>query len=159
MSAGSGAFGVKPGYNQSGGGYYIAFSSITSTSILQISTVGSGSGGAYSNPNVVAYAIQPSTGMSSLVTGAGVIAAGRVLRDMGKTVVSSGRAFRKFQAAVPTVTSTGGVSGNVPNTSTGAGDVGYLTFYLEVNSFGAATTGAGTSTGFGAPAPIARTFF
>ena len=65
------------------------------------------------------------------------------LRDMGRTLVSSGRVFRKVQLIVPNtqVTSTFGVEGN-QNTSP---NVDYLTGYIELGWEGAGT-----------PAPVAR---
>lgn len=65
------------------------------------------------------------------------------LRDMGKTLVSTGRVFRKVQLIVPNtqVTSTFGVEGNVNTTPT----VDYLTGYIELGWEGAGT-----------PAPVAR---
>jgi hypothetical protein len=148
MAANSGAFGAKPGYNQSGGGYYVAFSSIASSIILNVNAVGSGSGGAFTQATV--STLVPAGGLSSIVTPTGAIPAGRVLRDMGKTLTSSTRVFRKFQLAVPNTQSSGGVSGNVPPQTNYPGDVGYLTFYLEVSRDGASTA---------ANAPIARSFF
>jgi hypothetical protein len=65
------------------------------------------------------------------------------LRDMGKTLVSTGRVFRKVQLIVPNtqVTSTFGVEGNTNTTPT----VDYLTGYIELGWEGAGT-----------PAPVAR---
>ena len=64
------------------------------------------------------------------------------LRDMGKTLVSSGRVFRKVQLIVSNAPSTFGVEGN-QNTSP---NVDYLTGYIELGWEGAGT-----------PAPVART--
>jgi hypothetical protein len=65
------------------------------------------------------------------------------LRDMGKTLVSSGRVFRKIQLIVPNTqtTSTFGVEGNSPTTP----NTDYLTGYIELGWEGAGT-----------PAPVAR---
>ncbi len=65
------------------------------------------------------------------------------LRDMGKTLVSTGRVFRKVQLIVPNtqVTSTFGVQGDANTTPT----VDYLTGYIELGWEGAGT-----------PAPVAR---
>ena len=54
--------------------------------------------------------------------------AGAVLRDMGKSVVSSGRLFRRVQLLVSTV-STGGVNGA---TGTSYPETDYLTGYIEL---------------------------
>jgi hypothetical protein len=92
--------------------------------------------------------------MSSIV-GAGTTAAnastmvgtGKLLKDMGKTVVSAGRTFRKF---APVVSAAGTVStfGVVGAAAAGA-NAGYGSFYLEVGREGQ---------GPAAPAPIARYF-
>jgi hypothetical protein len=72
------------------------------------------------------------------------------LRDMGKTLVSSARVFRKVQLIVPGTLngaatgagiSTFGVAGNVSTTT----DEDYLTGYIELGWEGA-----------GSPAPVAR---
>jgi hypothetical protein len=70
--------------------------------------------------------------------------AGSVLRDMGKSVVSSGRLFRRVQLLVSTV-STGGVDGTAGN-SYPATD--FLTGYIELPS----AAGGG---GMALPAPVA----
>jgi hypothetical protein len=64
---------------------------------------------------------------TSTISAAG---AGGLLRDMGKTVVSAGRTFRKVQLMVSTI-STGGVNGQA-GTTTPSTD--YLTAYLELAS-------------------------
>ncbi len=144
MAANSGAFGAKPGYNQSGGGYYVTVGAVPLASTLGLVTAGSGSGGAYAGPTLSTLTLTST--FSTFCGSTTAIAVGKVLRDMGKTVTSSNRTFRKFQLAVNTA-STGGVNGNVPPQTNYAGDVGDLTFYLEVNR----ENGAGQ--------PIARTFY
>lgn len=64
------------------------------------------------------------------------------LRDMGKTVVSSGRAFRKVQLIAP-IPSTFGVAGQ---SEAQAPTSDYLTGYIELGWEGQ-----------GSPAPVART--
>jgi hypothetical protein len=133
MAVNSAAFPAKAGYNQSGGGYYY----IIDTGLwakLNVPNASSGSGGAYA---VSAFsAISASVGTPA--GGAGVstlFGAGRILRDMGKTVVSAGRAFRKVQGVVPAdvtaTVSTFGIAGAAAGTLTSA-DAGYLTYYVEV---------------------------
>jgi hypothetical protein len=79
-----------------------------------------------------------STVTSTLQAGASLI------RDMGKTIVSSGRTFRKVQLVVSTVAST---TFGVTGPATGANPVeDYLTGYIEVGF------GAPNST----PAPVAK---
>lgn len=75
--------------------------------------------------------------VSSLVSGAG---AGGVFRDHGKTVLSSGRVFRKVQLLVSTV-GTEGVGGS------------YLTGYIELPGTGGMSSGAG---GLSVFTPVAR---
>jgi hypothetical protein len=144
MAANSGAFGAKPGFNQSGGGYYVVVSTIAPAQLLQVVTAGSGSGGAYAQPVLSTNSWWTQTGYSSLSSV--YLAAGRLLRDMGKTITSSSRTFRKFQLVAPRSLSTGGVTGNVGTSA----DTGYLDFYVEVPTDGS-PTGNGVA--------IARTFF
>jgi hypothetical protein len=59
---------------------------------------------------------------------------GHLLKDMGRTIVSSGRTFRKIQAVVGMASDaspTYGVAGQPPN---------YTSFYLETGREGAAAT-------------------
>jgi hypothetical protein len=120
MATGSGAFGAKAGFNQSGGAYYLVVSSVRDQ-LLTLSP-GSGSGGATTAGSLAAFSYSATVNQSSLV------AANRVIRDMGKTVVSAGRSFRKFQAVVPQTLSSGGVTGDAASTT----NPGYLTAYLEI---------------------------
>ena len=156
MSAGANAFGAKAGFNQSGGAYFIVMSPLansdgtttTNNFVNTITTAASGSGGAFLAP-----AFAPT--LMSAVIGAGTTAAnaasfvqtGKLLEDMGKSVVSAGRVFRKF---APVVSATGTVSsfGNVGAAGT-ATNAGYGSFYLEVGREGQ---------GPAAPAPILRYF-
>jgi hypothetical protein len=74
-----------------------------------------------------------------------LVQTGALLKDMGRTVVSSGRTFRKFAPVVsgaPTASSLG-----VFGSTNAAPNAGYGSFYLEVGREGAGT-----------PAPIARYF-
>jgi hypothetical protein len=82
---------------------------------------------------------------------AGLVSAGKLLKDMGETVVSAGRTFRKFQVAATgaAFVDSRGVVGN-PAT---APNNGYGTFYLDVTR---EVTSASASTS--APAPILRYF-
>ena len=68
----------------------------------------------------------------SSINGAGA----GLLKDIGKTVVSAGRTFRKIQLVVRQVgtTSTGGVEGNALSTNPNAD---YLTGYIEFGFDGA----------------------
>jgi hypothetical protein len=86
--------------------------------------------------------------LGGTTNGATLVAANRLIKDMGKTVVSSGRTFRKF---APVMNNIAGVSsfGVVGGPAT-APNAGYGSFYLEVAREGLA--------GNSAPAPIARYF-
>ena len=75
--------------------------------------------------------------------------AGGVMRDMGRTVVSSGLTFRKIQLAVPgngtTVDPTGGVYGPADSTAANGTNLsGYYTGYIQLGLGG------------GVGAPVAR---
>ena len=130
MSAYSGAFGAPGGYNQSGGAYYITLSSIVGQ--VKAYSGGSGSGGSTTVGTFSAFTNYGAGNTSSL------IGANKVIKDMGKTVVSASRTFRKFQAVVAQSQSTSGVTGPTGT----APDAGYLTFYLELNKDGVAGDGA-----------------
>ena len=136
------------GFNQNGGGYYIVLTSLTGAQILNYAG-GSGSGGAYATGLVSTYSgiagqggpAIPSVGNFSTA----FFGQGRLIKDMGKTVVSSGRTFRKFQAVVVGAAAPGnssptfGVNGPVGTTTV----PGYMTAYLEIGREGAGATGAG----------------
>jgi hypothetical protein len=75
----------------------------------------------------------------------GTVGLNKVLKDMGRTVVSAGRTFRKF---APVVAGLGATSfGTVGAPASGA-NAGYGSFYLEVGREGVGAT----------PAPIVRYF-
>jgi len=125
MSAASGAFGARAGFNQSGGGYLMIVSSIN----LQLNTcvTGSGSGGA-TNPPVLAAVPQTGDTVFNQTQLAALFGTGRAVKDMGKSVVSAGRVFRKIQALGPAATR--GVTGGPASTSPAAA-AGYATYYIE----------------------------
>ena len=121
MATGSGAFGVNGGFNQSAGNYYLVISSVTEQ-ILTF-TPGTGSGGAVTQ------------GSFANMTGVGsAFAEGRLIRDMGKTVVSSSRVFRKFQAI--NNTASGALQLGIGGVAATTTDPGYLTGYLEMGREG-----------------------
>ncbi len=80
-------------------------------------------------------------GLSTIVN-----AAGAIFRDMGKTLTSSGRVFRKVQLLVSSAT-TEGVGGNA---ATVAIPVDYLTGFIELPGTGGMSSGSGSYT------PVAR---
>jgi hypothetical protein len=96
-------------------GYFVALSALPSTQ--QFMSSGSGGAGGSYLPGVM------TPGGNTASGNAGVIASGSVLKDMGKTVVSSTHTFRKVQLVVA-----GGpaFSTNVTAANTGA------PFYIEL---------------------------
>jgi hypothetical protein len=133
MATGSGAFSVNPGFNQSGGGYYITLSTIIPNMLTF--TPGTGSGGATTSGTFAPYTWGNAGSDASYST---FVGANRVIKDMGKSVVSAGRTFRKFQAVIPSSVGTLGVAGASSNGSATTG--GYLTFYLEIARDGTVAT-------------------
>lgn len=77
--------------------------------------------------------------LSTMLTAGGVI-----LKDMGRTVVSSLRTFRKIQLVLPASASTFGVGGR-SGTVAGASGEDYYTGYIELGF-----------EGNGTPAPVAK---
>ena len=134
FNSGSGAAAI--GFNQNSGGYYITTGALTG--FTRTIAEGSGSGGATTPVSVSNFTFGAAgTAPSTLLA-----ASGKLIRDLGRHVVSAGRAFRKFQAVE---NSDSGVSG----TDNGV-NAGYYTFYLEVPKGGVGPNGA---TSF---APIAK---
>jgi hypothetical protein len=82
---------MATGFNQTGGAYYTIITSLVGSNVLQYSG-SSGSGGAHLPGNFTATTFTASY--------SNVYEAGKLLKDMGKTVVSAGRTFRKFQPVV-----------------------------------------------------------
>lgn len=145
MATGSGAFGAKCGFNQSGGGLFIVLTGgITAAAGAAQgfeAAVASGSGGSFVQAMPVANAV--------------TVAAGQVLKDMGKTLnipTSTGRmrTFRKFQVV-------GNASGDAANfgvnpNGSATGAPGGRPFYLETMREGQEPSGDAT------PPLIARYF-
>ncbi len=183
MSSGTNAHPARAGFNQSGGAYFMIMQPLTVDSgggvsavtpalsyntanitshMSRLASAGSNSGGAFIGPTLVvanardAFGIDagsPTVGAASAGALADV-AAGKLLKDMGKTIVSAGRTFRKFAAVGtgnPRYSSSFGVVGGAGASPNG----GYATFYLEVGREG--NPGSGTANN-GVPAPIARYF-
>lgn len=119
-------------YPRSAGSYFYAADDV-SGSLLTYSG-GSGSGG---STTVGAFTVATvPQGSKSL------FAKGKLVRDMGKTVVSSGRTFRKIQGVLPNLTGespTNGIAGAAPPDTfpLSSGDAGYLTYYVETGYNGA----------------------
>jgi hypothetical protein len=94
-------------------------------------------------------------GVSTLIA-----AAGGILRDHGKTLVSSGRVFRKVQIMTGTrsilVNGTDGVQGVGYSTGTPNGASGYLTGYIELPGTGGMSSGVVAGTTVGSVSLVAR---
>uniref|UniRef100_A0A6C0KPQ2 Uncharacterized protein n=1 Tax=viral metagenome TaxID=1070528 RepID=A0A6C0KPQ2_9ZZZZ len=135
------AFGGNKAFAQSGGGYfYILDANLPSK--LQTwgsPTLPSGSGGAWSVGSF-APALNNTTSLPGNISS--LFGSGRLVRDMGKTLVSAGRSFRKIKGILP-VASNATPDFGVPESDAGppAGavnsvDQGYLTFYVEMGRNG-----------------------
>jgi hypothetical protein len=139
MAANSSAHSAKAGFNQSGGAYFIVISDISGK--LNVYTPGTGSGGAATAGSMAitaATAIAP--GLAAGVAAAAV-GAGKLIKDMGKSVVVGGVTYRKFQVVqTPSAANAGGQMGKSSD---------YYSFYLEVGRDGAQVA---------APPAIARYF-
>lgn len=121
---------IKPGFKQAGGDYYIIITSISSQFLTL--TPGTGSGGSATVGSFAQYA-------DTAANWSSIVVAGRLIKDVGKTVVSSGRTFRKFQAVLGSATNsspTFGVMGKAASST----DTGYFSGYLEIGTEGAGTT-------------------
>ena len=119
------------------GGYFIPLGNVADKVLSYTGSSGSGGSAApgyFSTATWAQGGSTPARATSSISS----IAAGGLLRDMGKTVVSSGRTFRKIQLMTSTV-STGGVAGSNGTSP----NVDYLTAYIELASGFNALPGAG----------------
>ena len=124
-----------------GGGYFVPLGNCVG-SIFNYSGA-SGTGGSYLPGNFTAAdwtAANATTGAGALLSTISSIGQGGLLRDMGRTVVSSNRTFRKVQLLTPSsggaLLSTDGVT-NAPYTTTSLTQTsssasGYLTGYIEL---------------------------
>lgn len=175
----TGAHPVKAGFNQSGGAYFMVLSpglsgatgqgtdvatvtntvttpTDTWTHLHVISAAGSNSGGAFVPPTLSRTTASNVFGLPATATAlqgsnaATEVRQGKLLKDMGKTIVSSGRTFRKF-AVAGTASEKYASSFGVAGGPAVAPNAGYASFYLEVGREGSA--GGATL-----PAPVARYF-
>ena len=116
------------GFRNVAGGYYIPTTGATGVGsvVINVLTPGSGSGGSTAPPT---FTSNPTTwaGISATTSLSTLNAAdGGMLRDMGRTLVSSGRTFRKVQLVKNSLsTPTGQAPGTNPQQD-------YATGYLEV---------------------------
>ena len=120
---------VSRGLKQ-GGGFFIPLENLTVANKILTYTAGSGAGGSYVPGSFTSssWATAGNAAQSKYTSSISGIGAGGLLRDMGKTVVSAGRTFRKIQLMCSTV-STAGVAG----TGTGAAS-DFLVGYIELAS-------------------------
>jgi hypothetical protein len=132
------------GFKQAQGGFFvnIVAAGLNGKILSYNGTTGAGGSSVNGSFSTATWAQVGSAGASKHTST--LTLAGSVLRDMGKSVVSSGRLFRKVQLLVSTV-STGGVDGTSGN-SYPATD--YLTGYIELPN----AAGGG---GMALPAPVA----
>lgn len=119
---------LASGFSQSASAYLTIVSDLTFTRFLTY-TPGTGSGGAALPGSFAPYNVVSLGNTVNLSTSQ--LKAGNMLKDMGKTVVSTGRVFRKVQVMAPAADP--GLSGGSlgPNNWTGAN---FITGYLEVAS-------------------------
>ena len=118
------------------GGYYVPLKNLLSASSIKTYVAGSGAGGSFL-PGSFANADWAVAG--TVADSLSSIAGGGLLKDMGKTVVSSNRTFRKVQLVVPGAT---GVSSSASTTGP------FYTGYIELGTGNSLVSGA-------APAPVA----
>jgi hypothetical protein len=137
MSVNSGAHSAKGGFNQSGGAHFIVISDISGK--LNVLTPSTGSGGGVTAPVMTVTAA--ATIAPGLASAGSWVGAGKLIKDMGKTVIAGGVTYRKFQTVqTPSATNAGGQMGASPT---------YYSFYLEVGRDGQQAV---------SPAGIARYF-
>ena len=117
-------------FKQSQNGYFIPLGNVADKVLAY--TAGTGAGGsALPGSFAIAAWAQGGTTPAKATSTISAIASGGLLRDMGRTVVSSGRTFRKVQLMCSTI-STGGVGGPAGVTTNPVVD--YLTGYIELAS-------------------------
>ena len=111
-------------------GYFVPVGNCASS--IRAYTPGTGAGGSYL-PGSFAVADWSQTGAaaSPYVSTISAAGAGGLLKDMGKTVVSSNRVFRKVQLVTNAVSTAGGVAG--PASGAGASQP-FLTGYIELST-------------------------
>ena len=116
---------MNAGFKQTAAAYLSIVSSVNVANFLTY-TPGTGSGGGFLPGSFASYPTLPLGSLATPVDLSTALKAGNTLKDMGRTVVSSSRVFRKVQVMAPAGTGVPAINGSVPN----APD--YLTAYLEV---------------------------
>ena len=104
-------------------GYFVLTAALPSTNVFA-APVQSGSGG---NATVAAPVVLPSTFLPSSICSSANIVAGTLLKDMGKTVISSSHVFRKVQAVVAS-----NPTNNSNSLTPSATGETYCSFYIEL---------------------------
>ncbi len=175
MATNSSAHSANAGFNQSGGAYFMIMSPLAADTAVTASGVGITpvivgvavgdalhtyaittaarySGGAAEEPRLTLTAMEDImkaggtfAGLTHTEAGA-FVGTGKLIRDMGKTIISNKVTYRKFEVVAPATDNSSGVVGG-PATALNAG---YASFYLQVGRDGN-YVGAG-------PAPIIRYF-
>ena len=130
---------IGRGLKQSPGGFFVPLGNVADK-VLQYTTVGGAGGSFQVGSFATASWAQGGASASKFTSSISAVAAGGLLRDMGKTVVSAGRTFRKIQLMTSSV-STGGVNGTAAG---GNPNVDYLTGYIELGSGFNSVGGGGT---------------
>ena len=124
-------------------GYYMPLSSLQN--VIYAFTAGSGAGGSFAQGSfsTASWATLTYNGKTNPYLSSINAAGAGILRDMGKTIVSAGRTFRKVQLLLNSANfvSTGGVGGQNPATNPVQD---YLTGFIELGFEGQGT-----------PAPVA----
>ena len=118
--------------NATDGGYYVPLASLADK-------IFASTGGNFET--VATWARSGAGGGGTPLSTINSIGAGGLLKDMGKTVVSSLRTFRKVQLVIRNSVSTFGVAGKAPTSGED-----YFTGYIELGIDGVSTS----------PAPVAH---
>jgi hypothetical protein len=119
--------------------YYINIGSLALKILTRTAEGSSNTGLVGGSFSTASWSLSAGAVTSSMLTAGGVI-----LKDMGRTVVSSLRTFRKIQLVLPASASTFGVGGR-SGTVAGSSGEDYFTGYIELGF-----------EGNGTPAPVAK---
>jgi hypothetical protein len=162
MAGAGNVYPSQAGFNQSGGAYFIILTGLevatgTAVYVNTISAAPTGSGGATVPPTLALTTMANVIGTgTTAANAAGFVAAGKIIKDMGRSIVSASRVFRKFAPVVQGLgasnTSSFGVVGAAGTTL----NAGEGSFYLEVGREGSGVSNAANTAG--GPAPILRYF-
>ena len=123
-------------------GYFVPLGNCVGKVFQYSSTSGAGGSFLPGNFTAVDWATSAGAALSTISS----IGQGGLLKDMGRTVVSSNRTFRKVQLVVPTTLAAGGGTG-VSGTATQGNP--YLTGYIELGT--GATAASALASGNCAP--------